>query len=1269
MSRKFKKLFSFTILVLFLAALFSLPGEAQQPKKPAKTGDATSHDKTASQAKPQQSLRSPVAETIHLAGFAQSAPARTFPAAERTVASNQPGPPELEAKEGHEFNPLNTARGRIDLPGPSVDGALQSSLQPGKGVFRPAALPPPLLTFEGVAANGSAPPDTNSDVGPNDIVETVNTVVRVFDKSGVPRGPAFKQSSLFSALGGLCAQVDDGDPVVLYDRIGDRWLISQFGFTSSTVPPYHECVAISQTPDPTGAYFLYDFVLPGTEFPDYPKFGVWPDGYYMTSNQFNNGAAFDGVGVFAFDRQKMLVGDPTAIGLYFNLNLASHPEGIFGMMPSDQDGLFPPPAGAPDVFVYFTDDDFGDPADGLRLFDFHADFAVPASSTFTERAESTYPTPLALAAFDARIPGGRAHVEQPPPAANPADNLDSVGERMMFRLQYINRSGVESLVGNFTVNVSGVDPTSAATYQAGFRYFELRKSTPAGLYTVNEQATFAPGSGDGAAGLNRWMASAAMDVQGDLAVGYSISGLSPATFPSLNYAARAFDDPPGGLFQGEGTMFAGTGVQIGTANRWGDYSTMQLDPTDECTFWYSSEYYTSTTLTFNWQTRIGSFKFPTCTAPPQGALAGTVTACDSGAPLDGATVTVSGGPSDGFSTTTVTDGSYTLHLAPGSYSVNVASLPHGCSAAGPFNVTITDGNTTTLDSCLMGTPNTVFVSSAVSGGNGNGVIDSNECNNLNVTILSNGCLTASNVSAVLSSSTSEVTITQPNSAYPDTPEGSTSTNTVPFLVSTSSAFACGTTIDFTLTITFDGGTNTIPFSLPTCGIPSVTVNGTLGPGDLTQTGRMGRNAVASACGTAKPCPGPITGDTNQHAYDLYTFTNGPAAACATITTTATCPNATNAIITVAYLGSFDPTNLCTNYLGDPGGSPAQTNSFQVDVPANGNLLVNVQEITAGAGCSGYSVTISGLVGNTSGPGPCGVAATPTPTPIPTPTPTPTPIPTPTPTPTPTPSPSSASQAINLSTRMRVDKGDNVGIGGFIITGSAPKHVIVRAIGPSLARNGLTDVLADPVLELHGPGAFVTITDDNWRDDPIQEAAIIADNLPPTNDFESAIDATLTPGAYTAVVRGKNDTSGVALVEVYDLDAAALSKLGNISTRAFVNTGIDIVIAGFILGDNGGDDRVIVRGLGPSLGDAGLSNVLGDPTLELRNSDGTLLVSDNDWQDNAAQAAELTAAGLAPGDPREAGIAATLSPGLYTALLTGLNNGTGLGLVEVYDLGQ
>jgi hypothetical protein len=260
------------------------------------------------------------------------------------------------------------------------------------------------------------------------------------------------------------------------------------------------------------------------------------------------------------------------------------------------------------------------------------------------------------------------------------------------------------------------------------------------------------------------------------------------------------------------------------------------------------------------------------------------------------------------------------------------------------------------------------------------------------------------------------------------------------------------------------------------------------------------------------------------------------------------------------------------------------------------------------------------------------------------------------------------QAVNLSTRMRALTGDNVGIGGFIISGTAPKHVLLRAIGPSLTQFGVPNAMADPVLELHGSGSFATITNDNWRDDPAQEAAILATGIPPSNNFESAIDATLNPGAYTAVLRGKNNTTGVALIEVYDLSQAVLSKLVNISTRAFVSTGNDIVIAGFVLGNHSGADRIVVRGIGPSLTPLGVANALANPTLELRDSNGALLIMNNDWQDNPAQAAELTAAGLAPTNNLESGIAATLSAGLYTALLAGLNNGTGVGVVEVYDRG-
>jgi hypothetical protein len=246
--------------------------------------------------------------------------------------------------------------------------------------------------------------------------------------------------------------------------------------------------------------------------------------------------------------------------------------------------------------------------------------------------------------------------------------------------------------------------------------------------------------------------------------------------------------------------------------------------------------------------------------------------------------------------------------------------------------------------------------------------------------------------------------------------------------------------------------------------------------------------------------------------------------------------------------------------------------------------------------------------------------------------------------------------------MRVQTGDNVGIGGFIISGTAPKHVLLRALGPSIT--GLSGVLADPVLELHGPGGFTTVTNNNWQDDPAQAVLIQVSGLAPTNNLEAAIDATLNPGAYTGVVTGNGGTSGIGLIEVYDLSQAVLSKLGNISTRAFVGTGDNIVIAGFTLGANSGNDRIVLRGLTPP----GVPTPLADPTLELRDANGALIGSNNNWQDDATQAAALTAAGLAPPNTLDAAIMATLPSGAYTALLAGSNTGIGNGLVEVYDLG-
>lgn len=243
------------------------------------------------------------------------------------------------------------------------------------------------------------------------------------------------------------------------------------------------------------------------------------------------------------------------------------------------------------------------------------------------------------------------------------------------------------------------------------------------------------------------------------------------------------------------------------------------------------------------------------------------------------------------------------------------------------------------------------------------------------------------------------------------------------------------------------------------------------------------------------------------------------------------------------------------------------------------------------------------------------------------------------------------------------------IGGFIITGSAPKNVAVRGIGPSLTALGISDALADPTLELHAANGSLLMQNDDWQDDPTQAAQLTALGLALQDPKESGIVATLQPGAsYTAILAGKNGGAGVGLVEIYDTNQAATSQLANISTRGFVQTGENVMIGGFILGGSNQSTGVVVRGIGPSLAQFfGLSPVLADPTLELRDSNGALLISNDDWQDDPLQAAQLSALGLAPQDPKESGIFASLPPGAFTAILVGRNDGTGIGLVEIYNV--
>ncbi len=494
----------------------------------------------------------------------------------------------------------------------SPDPVIQSSEVSALSLLTPS-VPAPILNFDGIPFPGvgcsCAPPDPNGAVGQTQYVQIVNEGYQVFNKTtgSSVLGPK-SIASVWTGFGGLCETMGHGDPVMLYDHLANRWLISQFaGVTGG--PITDECVAISTTADATGTYNRYGFHL-GTNFFDYPHLSVWPDGYYMSMNVFNaTGTAYLGPQAFAFDRTKMLAGLPaTFISPVGPLGSSVDP-----FLPADLDGATLPPAGAPDTFVGFPGQTS---SPNYTTYHFHVDFTTPANSTFT-----TFATPAA-AGFTALCPTTRACVPQKGVSAS--SNVDGIGDRLMFRLAYRNFGDHESVVGNYTVSAGGV---------AGVRWFELRNVT-AGPVTVFQQSTYQPDT------TWRWMGSAAMDGLGNLALGFSAS--SSTINPQLRYAARLATDPINTLAQGETHLFDGVGSQSGTSNRWGDYSALSIDPVDDSTFWYTNEYY-STTATFNWRTRIGSFKLtsavPTPTPTPTPATTPTPTPAATPTPTPVATPT------------------------------------------------------------------------------------------------------------------------------------------------------------------------------------------------------------------------------------------------------------------------------------------------------------------------------------------------------------------------------------------------------------------------------------------------------------------------------------------------------------------------------------------------------------------------------------------------------------------------------------------------------
>jgi hypothetical protein len=479
-------------------------------------------------------------------------------------------------------------------------------------------IPNPLISFDGPGnISGVAPPDPNGAIGPANVVVMDNLQFQIFDRNGTSLfGPA-SNNTLWSGFGGDCETDNAGDPVVIYDQLADRWLLSQF--TSSAGPQFFECVALSQTNDPTGSY--YRWAIPtgaGNNFPDYPKAGMWPDAYYFSTREFAGGNTFVGVGAYALDRPQALAGNPNPIIVSF----LAPPTPAYvvgdGLLPSDLDGMTLPPAGSPNFFVGSEDNNgpYGAPADALTVWKFHYDPNIPANSSFV--LTNTLPT-QPFNSILGLCGGSRACIPQP----GTANKIDHLGyrQRPLFRLAYRNFGDHEALVTNQSVS-AGTGPNGEVS---GIRWWELRD--PNGSPVIFQEGTYAPGLTDG---VHRWMGSIAMNSLGDIALGFSAANTT--VFPSVFYTARHPGDPPGQMTLGEGSIKDGTGSQTGGGNRWGDYTALDVDPTDDTSFWYVNEYI-PTTSERGWRLRIGAFNLtagPTPSPSPTATASPTPTATPGG---------------------------------------------------------------------------------------------------------------------------------------------------------------------------------------------------------------------------------------------------------------------------------------------------------------------------------------------------------------------------------------------------------------------------------------------------------------------------------------------------------------------------------------------------------------------------------------------------------------------------------------------------------------
>jgi hypothetical protein len=465
-----------------------------------------------------------------------------------------------------------------------VDGALQSSPGPAHVIELGPNFPGLGIDFSGPQGPfqiPSAPPDTSGAVGRTQFVQWVNTSFAVFDKTtGQPLMGPVEGKTLWKGLGGTtpvpCEKNNDGDPIVSYDKKANRWVLSQFSVNGGT---FAQCIAVSETSDALGRYFRYEFEQPA--FNDYPKMGVWRDGYYFSYNMFDG---LSGARACAYDRKKMLLGNPTASQQCFQLS-----DSFFGILPSDLDGKRLPPVGSPNYFV-----GIGVSPNSLALWKFHADFTTPANSTFGVGPTHQPNAVIPVARFNLACSGtGATCIPQP----GTSRALDSLGERLMFRLAYRNMLDHESLLVNHSVDIG--PPTN----KTAVRWYELRNPNAA-QPTVFQQGSFGPDAN------HRWMGSVAMDKQGNIAMGFNVSAIVK---PGIRFAIRSPGDPAG-IMGDEGVLQNGNGRQDTSSrhlSRWGDYSGLTVDPVSDCTFWYTGEYLRQNGV-FNWSTRIAAFKMKGC---------------------------------------------------------------------------------------------------------------------------------------------------------------------------------------------------------------------------------------------------------------------------------------------------------------------------------------------------------------------------------------------------------------------------------------------------------------------------------------------------------------------------------------------------------------------------------------------------------------------------------------------------------------------------------